>query len=99
MARAIERFLDVTWPLLLPVTIFVMLMTSIVAFQAFDQVLVLTGGRPADATSTVVLETYKEAFEFLRLGYASAMAFALAVVIGLFSAVLIGAGRRARTAG
>jgi len=91
-ARAIERFFDITWPLLLPVTVFVLLMTAIVGFQAFDQVLVLTSGGPARATTTVVLETYKNAFEFLRMGYASAMAFALAVVIGLFSFLLIWRG-------
>jgi ABC-type sugar transport system permease subunit len=96
-ARAVERFFDITWPLLLPVTVFVLLMTAIVSFQAFDQVLVLTAGGPANATTTVVIETYKNAFEFLRFGYASAMAFALAVVIGLFSFLLIrGSTRRGR---
>jgi ABC-type sugar transport system permease subunit len=98
-ASAIERFFDITWPLLLPVTVFVLLMTAIVGFQAFDQVLVLTAGGPANATTTVVIETYKNAFEFLRFGYASAMAFALAVVIGLFSMLLIrGSTRRGRVA-
>lgn len=97
-ASAIERFFDVTWPLLLPVTVFVLLMTAIVGFQAFDQVLVLTAGGPANATTTVVIETYKNAFEFLRLGYASAMAFALAVVIGLFSLLLIRGSTRRRVA-
>jgi ABC-type sugar transport system permease subunit len=95
-ARVIERFLDITWPLLLPITVFVLLMTAIVGFQAFDQVLVLTAGGPAQATTTVVLETYKNAFEFLRFGYASAMAFALAVVICLFALVLIWRGGRGK---
>jgi multiple sugar transport system permease protein len=91
-ANAVERFVDITWPLLLPVTIFALLMTAIVGFQAFDQVLVLTAGGPANATTTVVIETYRNAFEFLRLGYASAMAFALAAVICLFSILLIRGG-------
>jgi len=95
-ARAINRFFDITWPSLLPVTVFVLMMTAIVAFQAFDQVLVLTAGGPADATTTVVIQTYRNAFEFLRLGYAAAMAFTLAVVIGLFSFLLIRAGRQRR---
>ncbi len=97
--HALQRFRDITWPLLRPVTAFVMLMTSIVAFQAFDQVLVLTGGGPAEASTTVVLETYRAAFQFLRFGYASAMAFALALVIGIFSYLLIrSANRRERAA-
>lgn len=94
--NAIQRFCDVTWPLLRPVTLFILLMTAIVGFQAFDQVLVLTTGGPANATTTVVIETYRNAFEFLRMGYASAMAFTLAVVIGVFSVLLIRAGRQGR---
>jgi multiple sugar transport system permease protein len=97
-ASTVNRFFDITWPMLTPVTVFVLLMTAIVGFQAFDQVLVLTAGGPAEATTTVVLETYKNAFEFLRLGYASAMAFALAVVIGLFSFLLIWRGGNRRRA-
>jgi multiple sugar transport system permease protein len=92
--NAVQRFRDITWPMLLPVTVFVMLMMSIIAFQAFDQILVLTNGGPAGASTTVVLETYRAAFQFLRFGYASAMAFALAVVIGLFSFILIKSGSR-----
>jgi multiple sugar transport system permease protein len=90
--NAMQRFRDVTWPLLGPVTIFVMLMMSIVGFQAFDQILVLTDGGPANASTTVVIETYRNAFQYLRFGYASAMAFTLAVVIGLFSFLLVRAG-------
>jgi multiple sugar transport system permease protein len=96
--NALQRFRDVTWPLLRPVTIFVMLMTAIVGFQAFDQVLVLTAGGPANATTTVVIETYRNAFEFLRMGYASAMAFTLAIVIGVFSWLLVYSGRRGQRA-
>lgn len=91
--NTIQQFRDITWPMLRPVTAFVMLMTSIVGFQAFDQVLVLTGGGPANSSTTVVLETYKAAFQYLRFGYASAMAFALAVVIGIFSLVLVRVSR------
>ena len=82
-----QRFRFVTWPLLVPTTIFILLMTGIFALQAFDQVLVLTGGGPANATTTVVFEIYRNAFSFLRMGYASAMAFVLFVVI--FSASLL----------
>ena len=41
---------------------------------------------------SVVIETYRNAFQYLRFGYASAMAFTLAVVIGLFSFLLVRAG-------
>lgn len=87
--NAWQRFRDVTWPLLTPVTLFLFLMTGIAAFQAFDQVLVLTAGGPANATTTVVLEAYRNAFQFLRFGYAAAMSFALFVVIGTLGLTMI----------
>lgn len=87
--HALQRFRDITWPLLLPVTVFILLMMAITAFQVFDQVLVLTAGGPAGATATVVLETYKNAFQFLRFGYAAAMAFVLFAIIAAFSFLLL----------
>lgn len=88
-ASALQRFRDVTWPLLRPVTAFLALMTGITAFQAFDHVLVLTAGGPANATTTVVLESYKAAFQFLRFGYASAMAFFLFACIAAFGGCMV----------
>jgi ABC-type sugar transport system permease subunit len=88
-ANAWNRFWVLTWPLLRPVTLFLVLMTGIAAAQAFDQVLVLTGGGPARATTTVVLETYRNAFQFLRFGYAAAMAFALFLIIAVLGLALV----------
>jgi ABC-type sugar transport system permease subunit len=88
-ASAWQRFRDITWPLLRPVTVFLAMMTGIIAFQAFDHILVLTAGGPANATTTVVLESYRNAFQFLRFGYASAMAFLLFVCIAAFGACMV----------
>lgn len=88
-ASAWQRFRDVTWPLLRPVSAFLALMTGITAFQAFDHILVLTAGGPANATTTVVLESYKAAFQFLRFGYASAMAFVLFAGIAAFGGCMV----------
>lgn len=93
-AGAWGRFRCVTWPLLWPTTVFIMLMTGIVAFQAFDQILVLTAGGPAYATTTVVHEIYQNAFNYLKMGYASAMAFILFAVIAACSFALLRAQRR-----
>lgn len=83
------RFTQITWPLLWPTTVFILFITGIIAFQAFDQILVLTAGGPAHATTTVVFEMYRNAFEFLKMGYASAMAFVLFGVITGCSIVLL----------
>lgn len=93
-ATGLRRFLRITWPLLLPTTVFILLMTGIVAFQAFDQILVLTAGGPANATTTVVHEIYRTAFQFLKMGYASAMAFVLFATILVMSLLTLRLGRR-----
>jgi multiple sugar transport system permease protein len=80
-AGSLQRFFRITLPLLAPTTTFVFIYNSIFAFQAFDQVYVLTGGGPAHATSVVVLELYNQAFQRYRFGYASAEAMVLFLFI------------------
>lgn len=82
-----RQFWRITWPLLLPTTVFILIITGIFALQAFDQIFVLTQGGPADATVTVVFSIYRNAFHYLKMGYASAMAFVLFVVIFILSAL------------
>jgi len=82
-----QRFWRITLPLLSPTTFFVTVMSVISSFQVFGQVYVMTGGGPAYATSTIVFHIYQQAFEAFRMGYASAMAWALFVVIFVFTLV------------
>jgi len=76
-----HQFYRITFPLLAPTTAFILIYNSILAFQVFDQVFVLTGGGPAHATTVVVLELYQQAFLKYRFGYASAMAMVLFIFI------------------
>ncbi|MEZ5728420.1 MAG: sugar ABC transporter permease [Burkholderiaceae bacterium] len=71
--RAWDRFQTVTWPLLSPVTMFVVVITAIRSFQVFDTVHVLTKGGPNNASMVLVYEMYQEGFEFFRSAYASAL--------------------------
>jgi len=80
-AGGIRRFFTISLPLVAPTTIFVVMYNTILALKVFDQVFVLTAGGPADATTVVVLQIYKQAFENYRFGYASSMAFVLFVII------------------
>lgn len=75
----IVRYL--TWPLLLPTTFFIMVISVIGSFKAFNQIYIMTGGGPADTTTTVALLVYNQAFRYGRLGYASALAFILFAII------------------
>jgi len=75
------RFRNITLPLLSPATFFVVVISLINSFQVFDQVWVMTGGGPANATSVVVTEVVRNAFSYSQLGYASAMSWILFVAI------------------
>jgi multiple sugar transport system permease protein len=80
-AGGIRRFFAISLPLVAPTAIFVVMYNTILALKVFDQVFVLTAGGPADATTVVVLQIYKQAFENSRFGYAASMAFVLFVII------------------
>lgn len=80
-----QSFWRITLPLLTPTSLFVVVISLIQSFQVFDQIWVMTRGGPADATMVTVVYIYQEAFQILNLGYGSAMAFGLFVVILLFS--------------
>jgi multiple sugar transport system permease protein len=83
-ANAIQKFFYITVPNLRPVTSFVVIMGIIGTFQLFDQSYIFSAGSggPNNSTLTVVLLVYQYAFKNLgTLGYAAALAFALAIVI------------------
>jgi multiple sugar transport system permease protein len=82
-----QQFRHVTVPLLMPVTLFIVIMSCISALQVFAQVYVMTQGGPLNATITVTYHIWNNAFRFYRLGYASAMAFLLGIVIVAISVV------------
>jgi len=77
-------FWSVTFPLLRPVVLFVVVTNLIGAFQFFPQAQLLTGGGPELATRGVVQYIYETAFNGYRLGYAAAMSWMLAAVVAVF---------------
>jgi len=80
-AGAWRRFWRITFPLLKPVTLFVLVTGIIGSFQVFTYMYVLTDGGPLHATDVVVYRIYQSAWEFLRFGDASALALILFVVL------------------
>ena len=80
--HSVDRFLIVTWPMLGPTTLFVVVTTSITAFKVFETVAVLTHGR--GGTETMLYDLYLEGFEYSNTGYAAALTLLfLAVVLVL----------------
>ncbi|MFC4350454.1 carbohydrate ABC transporter permease [Fodinicurvata halophila] len=67
------RFWTVTWPMLGPTTLFVLVVTATNAFRVFETVATLTRGGPAFASETLVYALYREGFVYFKAGYASAI--------------------------
>jgi len=84
-AGAVRTFWYVTLPLLRPTLFFVLVTTTISAFQAFDSIYALTQGGPAGATNVVAMQIYTSAFKTFDMGRAAALAVALFVVLVLIS--------------
>lgn len=94
-ASTFTKFRRITLPLLTPVIFFNVVLTMIHAFQAFTQSFVVSNGTggPADSTLLYTLYLYQRAFVHLDMGYASAMAWLLLVVIAAFTALLFWSAR------
>ena len=83
-ASRLQRFWNITWPQLAPTTFFILVMSTIGGLQGgFEMARVMTNGGPAGATTTLSYFIYQEGFETGRLGFASAVAWALFVLIFL----------------
>ena len=82
-----QVFRRITLPMLSPTTFFLLIVGTIGAMQAFNQFYVMTGGGPLDTTRTVTMLIFKTFYQQTRVGYGSAMAVVLALVIVLLTIV------------
>ena len=80
-ATAWQRFRRITLPMLRPATLFVSVVSIIGAFQAFDQIYVLTQGGPANATTMMTYEVYRSAFSNFQMGLACAKSVVLFIFL------------------
>lgn len=80
-AGAWSRFIHVTLPMTSPVILFVTVTSMIGSFQVFTAAFVMTDGGPVNATLFFVLHLYNYGWRFLQMGYASALAWVLFVII------------------
>ena len=80
------RFFYITLPMLSPTMFFVLVVTIIGSFQVFEQTYVLTQGGPAYSTLTLSYWIYQNAFEWFNMGKASALAYALFLIVMVVTA-------------
>jgi multiple sugar transport system permease protein len=86
-ASAWTIFRHVTFPLLSPTTYFLLIVTVIGTFKAFNHIYVMTLGGPGDATTTASIFIFRQLFEFNRYGYSAAVSFILFFVILVLTVV------------
>lgn len=80
-ANGLKQFFYITIPMIKPTTFFLMVTGIIGSFKAFDQIAVTTQGGPGTSSSVLVYYIYNSAFKFYKMGYASAMAWVLFILI------------------
>ena len=80
-ANHFDIFKNITVPLLSPTIFFVVVITCISSFQVFDLIYMMTQGGPLDSTNVLVYAVYKNAFEYFKIGHASAIAYVLFTII------------------
>jgi multiple sugar transport system permease protein len=93
-ANAVHRFFYVTIPYCSPVILFTLVTGFIYGFQDFTLPWLLTGGGPVQSTEFYALHLFRNAFRYLRMGKASAMAWILFVIIVAFTFVLFKSSSR-----
>jgi len=80
-----RKLISVTLPQIMPMTLFILVINTIRSFQVFIEIYVMTKGGPLGSTSTVVYFVFEEGLQKFNMGYASAAAYLLFMIILLFS--------------
>jgi len=89
-----KEFWNITLPLLSPTILFASTVSVIQSFQVFDQVYVLTGGGPADSTTTLIFYLYEQGFQFFHIGTAAAVSVFLLLSLITFTILHLHLSRR-----
>ncbi|MDH2347764.1 sugar ABC transporter permease [Bradyrhizobium sp. SSUT77] len=77
----LDRLRTVTLPMLGPVSMFVIIVVALRAFEAFDTVQILTKGGPGHASEVLLYTLYRESFEYLRTGYGASVTIVFLVIV------------------
>ena len=93
-ASSWQAFRNVTFPLLSPTTFFLTITSIINAFKTFDIVSVMTGGGPLNSSNVYIHYVYQNAFQWFKMGYASALAVVFFIIILIITGIQFRISRR-----
>lgn len=93
-AGAFRRLFSITIPMTSPALFFTTVLTVIGAWQTFIQSYIITGGGPGSSTTTIMMYLYRTAFTYNQLGYASAIAGVLFIIIAVITLVQLWAQKK-----
>ncbi len=93
-ASGLQIFRMITWPLLGPTTLVIMVITTIGSFKVFDHIYLMTGGGPENGTLVLAFYIYQQGFEFFNVGYASALAMIMFVIVMALTVVQLALRRK-----
>jgi len=93
-ATKLQKFFHITLPLMTPTIFFTLIIGLIGAFQIFTQAYIMTNGGPVNSTLFYALYLYRNAFNYLKMGYACSMAWILFVIVLILTIVQFKLSRR-----
>ena len=93
-AGALARFWRITVPLISPATFFVLVISLISSFQVFDQVYIMTQGNPNDSLRVLATQIYSYGFQYFKMGYATAIAWALFALVLVATMIQVAGQKR-----
>ena len=86
-ANEMQKFWQIKWPLIMPTTLYVVIITTINSFQIFALIQLLTSGGPNNSTQTIMYYIYYNVFKLDNFGFGNTMGIILVVIIGFISAI------------
>lgn len=93
-ASAWQLLRDITFPMLLPLSVTVILIRGLEIFKIIDVIMVTTGGGPGSATESLTMYIFRTALTFGNFGYASAISYVLLVLVIVFATLFLSLSRR-----
>ncbi len=93
-AGGVAKFIYITIPMMTPTILYALIMGIIGSFQVFTQAFIMTQGGPANSTLFYVLYLYRNAFQYFKMGYASAQALILLFIILILTLIVLSTSKK-----